>query len=513
MVGSKSDYGYNEAVYAASQKVAKDMPDVKVITADNIPENNAVTQTMQSMVDKGAKVIFATSYGYFSYAEKFAKTHPKVVVLHQGGFEKDAFAPNFGTYWGQAFEPVSLGGMAAGGVTKTNKLGYVYAFPISQTIANIDAFELGAQSVNPDAQTYLVNTSSWCDPLKQKEAAAALIGEGVDVLTQHQDCQATVIQAAKAAGYPSSATTTTRSRSTRTAGSPGRRGTGRRSTRTSPRPRPAARSPEASTTRTGSARSRRRQPADARVLRPSVPADLQAKITAEETALKKPGASVFTGPITARTARCWCGRRGHDVRPDQQHQLPRQGCRRHAAEGLTDDRDARAAPCAATPYPGRGTAPRPRRLALVACVATRRAGGEADPAAADASSRSSPRGPGRRRPRRRARQRDAPMAPGRRRRTRARRRPGAMGASRRRARRRGRPAARTRAASSASNSSAAAGSSSRPPGGSPTHATRASLPGSKRRRGTATGDGVPGTEGAAERTASVSPSGACRRRP
>ncbi|MFI6933833.1 BMP family ABC transporter substrate-binding protein [Streptomyces sp. NPDC050287] len=200
MVGSRGDYGYNQAVYAGSQKLAKSLPDVQVVTADNVPESNSVTQAMQSMVDKGAKVIFATSYGYFPYAEKFAKAHPGVVVVHQGGFEKGTFPANFGTYWGEAFEPVSLGGMAAGGTTKTGKLGYVYAFPISQTIANIDAFELGAQQVNPKAKTYLVNTSNWCDPLKQKEAASALISQGVDVLTQHQDCQTTVIQAAKAAG-------------------------------------------------------------------------------------------------------------------------------------------------------------------------------------------------------------------------------------------------------------------------------------------------------------------------
>ncbi|HEX4220675.1 MAG TPA: BMP family ABC transporter substrate-binding protein, partial [Acidimicrobiales bacterium] len=200
MVGSRSDYGYNQAVYVASQAVAKSMPNVKVITADNIPENESVTQTMQAMTSAGAKIIFATSYGYFSYALAFAKSHPSVVVLHQGGFQTGAFPPNFGTYWGQAYEPVSLGGMAAGALTKTNKLGFVYAFPISQTIANIDAFELGAQMVNPKAKVYLVNTSNWCDPLKQKEAATALLSQGVDVLTQHQDCQATVIGAAKAKG-------------------------------------------------------------------------------------------------------------------------------------------------------------------------------------------------------------------------------------------------------------------------------------------------------------------------
>jgi len=200
MVGSDNDYGYNQAVYVASQAVGKDISGVKVITADNIPETDAVTQTMDSMVNDGAKVIFATSYGYYPYALAFAKAHPNIIVLHQGGYLDGKFPANFGTYWGEAYEPVSLGGMAAGAVTKTNKLGFVYAFPISQTIANIDAFELGAQSVNPKAETYIVNTSNWCDPLKQKEAAAALLSQGVDVLTQHQDCQSTVIEAAAAAG-------------------------------------------------------------------------------------------------------------------------------------------------------------------------------------------------------------------------------------------------------------------------------------------------------------------------
>jgi len=298
MVGSRSDYGYNEAVYSASQQLAKDDPAVKVITADNIPENNSVTQTMQSMVDKGAKVIFATSYGYFSYAEKFAAANPNVVIVHQGGYEQGTFTSNFGTYWGQAFEPVSLGGMAAGGTTKTNKLGFVYAFPISQTIANIDAFELGALSVNPSAQTYLVNTSNWCDPLKQKEAASALLSQGVDVLTQHQDCQSTVIQAAKAAGKyvvgyhfdaqsldPSGWLTGSSWDWTPIYEAITKAGLG--------------------STFAGSKYNANwvgsfadnDNPLTLASLGSSVSSSLKDKITAEEAALKKPGASVFTGPI------------------------------------------------------------------------------------------------------------------------------------------------------------------------------------------------------------------------
>jgi basic membrane protein A len=200
MVGDRADYGYNQAVYSASQTVARAVPGIKVITAANVPENASVTQTMLSMVTQGAKVIFASSYGYYQYALRFAKEHPDVIVLHQGGFDSDPLPPNFGTYFGETFEPVTLAGMAAGAATKTNKLGFVYAFPIPQTIGNINAFELGAQLTNPQARTYLVSTSSWCDPLKQKEAAAALLSQGADVLSQHQDCQATVIRAAKSAG-------------------------------------------------------------------------------------------------------------------------------------------------------------------------------------------------------------------------------------------------------------------------------------------------------------------------
>jgi simple sugar transport system substrate-binding protein/basic membrane protein A len=156
---------------------------------------------MQQMVDAGAKIIFATSYGYQNYAYAFAKAHPSVLVLHQGGTYTGAtFPANLGTYFGEAYDPVSLGGMAAGAATKSNKLGFVYAFPIPQTVDNVDAFELGAQQINPKAVTYTVATSEWCDPLKQKSAATALISEGADVISQHQDCQSTVIEAAKDAG-------------------------------------------------------------------------------------------------------------------------------------------------------------------------------------------------------------------------------------------------------------------------------------------------------------------------
>ena len=199
-VGPKDDYGYNQAAFQGSQAVKAKFPDLEVLTAENVPEDDNATRIMEKMISDGAKIIFATSYGHLDPALKVAAAHPDVAVVQQGNFIKDTVPANAGTYFGTVYEPVYLAGIAAGKATKTNKLGYVYAFPIPQTIANINAFQLGAASVNPAVQTLVVNTSNWCDPAKQAEAAKSLFAQGVDVITQHQDCTATITKAAEEAG-------------------------------------------------------------------------------------------------------------------------------------------------------------------------------------------------------------------------------------------------------------------------------------------------------------------------
>jgi basic membrane protein A len=199
-VGPKDDFGYNQAAYDGSQAVAEAYPDMEVLTAENVPEDDNATRIMQSMIDDGAKIIFATSYGHLDPALKVAEANPDVVVVQQGNFIKGTIPPNVGTYFGTVYEPVYLAGIAAGKSTTSNKLGYVYAFPIPQTISNINAFTLGAQTVNPDVEVITVSTSNWCDPAKQAEAAESLISSGVDVITQHQDCTGTITKAAESAG-------------------------------------------------------------------------------------------------------------------------------------------------------------------------------------------------------------------------------------------------------------------------------------------------------------------------
>lgn len=196
-VGPCDDYGYNQAACIGSNAVEAAFPELEVLRAENVPENQEAERVMETMIRNGAKIIFPTSYGHLDPALEVAKRHPEVIFMHQGGLKG---AENVGTYFGTIWETVYLSGVAAGHMTKTGKLGYIVAFPIPQVLLNINAFTLGAQSVNPDVETTVVFTASWCDPGQQAEAANSLIAQGVDVLTQHQDCSKTIVETAERNG-------------------------------------------------------------------------------------------------------------------------------------------------------------------------------------------------------------------------------------------------------------------------------------------------------------------------
>jgi basic membrane protein A and related proteins len=109
-------------------------------------------------------------------------------------------APNFGNFFGATQAAWFPMGVAAGKMTKSNTLGFVVGVPIGYAIRNINAFELGARSVNPAAKTRVVVTGGWSDKTKEAEAANALVDQGADVVTMHVDSPATIIQIAEGRG-------------------------------------------------------------------------------------------------------------------------------------------------------------------------------------------------------------------------------------------------------------------------------------------------------------------------
>ena len=194
-VGPINDGGYNEAHDNGRKVLEKELGDkVKILYRESVPEGPECEKALRDLVDQGAKVIFSTSFGFMDFTEKVAKDHPEVIFMHCSGFKT---LPNMGTYFGKIEEPRYLSGIVAGLKTKSNKIGYVAAFPIPEVIRGANAFALGVQSVKPEATVEVVWTNTWYDPAKEKEAAKALLDRGCDVLAQHQDSTATQIAASE----------------------------------------------------------------------------------------------------------------------------------------------------------------------------------------------------------------------------------------------------------------------------------------------------------------------------
>lgn len=187
-VGPAADYGYNMSMDLGRLHV-EDTLGVETTAFEAIPESAEVERVMERLITSDHNIIFATSYGYLDHAIKVGEKHPDVAFLHAGGLKTSS---NVGTYWADSDDGMYLAGVVAGSVSESGKLGFVGAFQIPQLLRSINAFTLGAQSVNPDATTTIVWTGGWWEPQKEAEAVNAFADQGIDVIAEQVDSPITI---------------------------------------------------------------------------------------------------------------------------------------------------------------------------------------------------------------------------------------------------------------------------------------------------------------------------------
>jgi basic membrane protein A len=166
---------------------------IKSTVVENVPEGPDAERVFEDLA-KNNDIIIGTSFGYMDSMAAVAAKHPDKIFLHNTGYKT---APNLATYMGREYQSGYLFGMVAGKMTKNNKLGYVAAFPIPEVLYTINAFTLGAQSVNPNVEVSVVWTNTWFDPTVERQAAVSVLDKGVDVLAAYQDSPASIQAAAE----------------------------------------------------------------------------------------------------------------------------------------------------------------------------------------------------------------------------------------------------------------------------------------------------------------------------
>ncbi|MBO8138497.1 MAG: BMP family ABC transporter substrate-binding protein [Desulfotomaculum sp.] len=184
-VGPTGDAGWSYSHDQGRKYLMEKLPYVDAnYFMESVPEGAASESYIQQLVQEGCEVIFTTSFGYMDSTIKVAERNKDKTFLHCSGYKT---AENVGNYFGRMYQARYLSGLVAGKFTESNMIGYVAAHPIPEVIRGINAFTLGVRTVNPEAKVKVIWTNTWYDPVKEKDAAKALLDDGCDVIAQHQD--------------------------------------------------------------------------------------------------------------------------------------------------------------------------------------------------------------------------------------------------------------------------------------------------------------------------------------
>jgi len=186
-VGPVGDFGWTYQHDQGRLAVEKEFG-IETAFLESVPEGADAERAIERFARSDCNIIFTTSFGYMEATNKVAKKFPDIKFEHATGFKRES--PNVSTYSSKFYQGRYIQGVIAAKESKTGVAGYIASFPIPEVVRGINAFILGAQTVNPEFKLKVVWVNTWFDPGKESDAAKTLIDQGVDIITQHTDSTA-----------------------------------------------------------------------------------------------------------------------------------------------------------------------------------------------------------------------------------------------------------------------------------------------------------------------------------
>ena len=188
LVGPKTDGGWSMRHSQGFDVLTK--YGYKVAGVESVAEPDS--QRVFAKLARQHDIVFGTSFGFMEPMVKVAKKNPDTIFMHATGYMG---SENMDNYVCRGYQARYLTGIAAGMLTKTNKIGVVGSHPIPEIIRNINAIALGARSVNPKAEVTVIWINAWFDPPKDTDATQVLYNTGHDILYTTGDIPSVVILA------------------------------------------------------------------------------------------------------------------------------------------------------------------------------------------------------------------------------------------------------------------------------------------------------------------------------
>ncbi len=125
--------------------------EVSTVFYDNVTLDT-IDERIEEAITDGCDIIFTTTPSFVQASVKAAIANPNVRILNCSVNTSHRYIR---TYYARMHEAKFLMGAIAGAMSEHNRLAYIADYPIYGSIANINAFALGAKMINPRAEVYL----------------------------------------------------------------------------------------------------------------------------------------------------------------------------------------------------------------------------------------------------------------------------------------------------------------------------------------------------------------------
>jgi basic membrane protein A and related proteins len=183
--GSIADAAWNSGAYAGLQRIHDSLRlAISHVEAHTPAEQDDALRTYAA---QGYDLVFAHGFEFQDPAERVSAEYPKTVfIVTSGARARGNVAPLIF----KLEEASYLAGMVAGGLTRSNVLGFVGGIELPPIKAAYEGWVDGAKAVNPKVQSREIYLNSFDDAAAGREAALALVRVGADMFHHNADAAA-----------------------------------------------------------------------------------------------------------------------------------------------------------------------------------------------------------------------------------------------------------------------------------------------------------------------------------
>lgn len=182
--GSIADAAWNSGAYAGLLQIRDSAGAVISHVEARTPGEQA--EALRTYAAQGYQLVFGHGFEFQQPAERIGAEYPKTVFVVTSG-ERVASSGNVVPLVFGIEEGTYLAGMVAGGLTKSNRIGFVGGMELPPIVRGYQGWVNGAKAVNPKVETRLAYLNTFDDVAAGREAALAMIRLGVDMLHHNAD--------------------------------------------------------------------------------------------------------------------------------------------------------------------------------------------------------------------------------------------------------------------------------------------------------------------------------------